>query len=131
MDKFVGYEANATLPYTAIATIDIGAIVANYKTLVQRVAPIECSAVVKADAYGLGAEKIAPALYQAGCRTFFIAHLKEALQLKAILPNNVTLILLNGIPPKAEEFVTQTGIVPVLNSRNEIENWQMHCQKNG
>ncbi|ATO57589.1 alanine racemase [Bartonella sp. 1-1C] len=131
MDKFVGYEENAILPYTAVATIDIGAIVANYKTLVQRVAPIECSAVVKADAYGLGAEKIAPALYQAGCRTFFIAHLKEALQLKAILPNNVTLILLNGIPPTAEEFVTQTGIVPVLNSRNEIENWQMHCQKNG
>ncbi|WP_407965098.1 alanine racemase [Bartonella sp. C271] len=131
MDKFVGYEANVTLPYTAVATINISAIIANYKTLVQRVAPIECSAVVKADAYGLGAEKIAPALYQAGCRTFFIAHLKEALQLKAILPQNITLVLLNGIPPTAEELITKAGIVPVLNSRHEIETWQMHCQKNG
>ncbi|MEI4850458.1 alanine racemase, partial [Klebsiella pneumoniae] len=66
-------KANPLLPYTAVATIDVSAIVANYKTLAQHVAPAECSAVVKANAYGLGADKIVPALYRAGCRIFFVA----------------------------------------------------------
>ncbi len=122
-------EKSALLTYTAIATINLGALVANYKSLAQRVAPAECSAVVKANAYGLGADKIAPALYQAGCRTFFVAHIEEALQLKAILPSDATLALLNGLPYAAEEFVAQSNIVPVLNSWSAIESWQNICQK--
>lgn len=129
MNKAIDCETNPLIPYTAVATIDIGAIVDNYMTLAQRVAPIECSAVVKANAYGIGADKVAPALYKAGCRTFFIAHIKEALQLKAILPSNVTLALLNGFPLDAEEFVAQAGIVPVLNSWHAIESWQTLCKK--
>ncbi|WP_273723681.1 alanine racemase [Bartonella sp. AU18XJBT] len=128
MKKSVNNEINTSL-YAAVATIDVSAIVANYITLAKRVAPTQCSAVVKANAYGLGAHKIAPALYQAGCRTFFVAQIIEALQLKSILPSNVTIALLNGLPHLAEEFVAQSGIVPVLNSWNAIENWQKICQK--
>ncbi|WP_019220154.1 alanine racemase [Bartonella florencae] len=129
MNKFVNDKEHALFPATAIATINVGAIVANYKTLTQSVAPAECSAVVKANAYGLGADKIAPALYQAGCRTFFVAKIEEALQLKTILPENIMIALLNGLPHTAEEFVAQSGIVPVLNSWKEIESWQRFCQK--
>ncbi|WP_017195908.1 alanine racemase [Bartonella birtlesii] len=129
MNKSINDEEHALFPATAIATIDVRAIVANYKTLTQYVAPAECSAVVKANAYGLGAHKIAPALYQAGCRIFFVAKIEEALQLKNILPSNITLALLNGLPHTAEEFVAQSGIIPVLNSWKEIENWQILCQK--
>lgn len=128
MNKSVNDEINSFL-YTAVATIDVSAIVANYITLAKRVAPTQCSAVVKANAYGLGAHKIAPALYQAGCRTFFVAQIREALQLKSILPSNVIIALLNGLPHLAEEFVAQSGIVPVLNSWNAIEIWQKICQK--
>ncbi|WP_375653955.1 alanine racemase [Bartonella sp. OD88NMGDW] len=128
MKKSVNDEINTSL-YVAVATIDVSAIVSNYITLAKRVAPTQCSAVVKANAYGLGAHKIAPALYQAGCRTFFVAQIIEALQLKSILPSNVTIALLNGLPHLAEEFVAQSGIVPVLNSWNAIENWQKICQK--
>ncbi|MCZ2204466.1 alanine racemase [Bartonella sp. A05] len=131
MNKSIDYETNTLIPYTAVATIDIGAIVDNYMTLAQRIAPIECSAVVKANAYGMGADTVAPALYRAGCRTFFVAQIKEALQLKAILPPNAILALLNGFPLAAEEFVAQAGIVPVLNSWHAIESWQTLCQKKG
>ncbi|WP_455479104.1 alanine racemase [Bartonella sp. B23] len=129
MNESVNDEANALFPSTAVATINVSAIVANYTTLAKRVAPIECSAVVKANAYGLGVNKIAPALYQAGCRTFFVAKIEEALQLKNILPSNITIALLNGLPHTAEEFVAQSGIVPVLNSWNSLEDWQTLCQK--
>ncbi|WP_042995441.1 alanine racemase [Bartonella quintana] len=129
MNKSMNNKANPLLPYTAVATIDVSAIVANYKTLAQHVAPAECSAVVKANAYGLGADKIVPALYRAGCRIFFVAQIEEALQLKDILPSNVTLALLNGPPHATEEFIAQAGIIPVLNSWNAIENWQKLCQK--
>lgn len=128
MNKYID-EENAAFPATAIATINVNAIVANYKTLAKRVAPAQCSAVVKADAYGLGAKKIAPALYQAGCRNFFVAKIEEALQLKTILPDNIMIALLNGLPYTAEEFIAQAGIVPVLNSWNAIEDWQKLCQK--
>ncbi|KEC54761.1 alanine racemase [Bartonella koehlerae] len=129
MNKSAKDTTNLLFPATAIATIDVRAIVANYVTLAQHVAPTECSAVVKANAYGLGANKIAPALYQAGCRTFFVAQIEEALQLKTVLPENVMIALLNGFPHKAEEFVAQSGIVPLLNSWSAIEDWQTLCQK--
>ncbi|WP_317993652.1 alanine racemase [Bartonella gliris] len=129
MDKSMNDETNALFPSTAVATIDVRAIVANYTTLAKHVFPTECSAVVKANAYGLGVDKIAPALYQAGCRTFFVAKIEEALQLKTILPSNITIASLNGIPHNTEELVAQEGIIPVLNSWNAIENWQTLCQK--
>ncbi|GAA5109056.1 alanine racemase [Bartonella jaculi] len=129
MNKYVNDEKNALFPATAIATIDVRAIVANYITLAKRVAPTQCSAVVKANAYGLGADKIAPALYQAGCRTFFVAKIEEALHLKTILPENVMIALLNGIPHNTEELIAQEGIIPVLNSWSVIEDWQTLCQK--
>lgn len=40
-------------------------------------APAIPAAVVKDDAYGLGAAEVAAALYAAGCRRFFVAHGSE------------------------------------------------------
>ncbi|WP_455473882.1 alanine racemase [Bartonella sp. B30(2025)] len=131
MTKSIDDKTSALSHYTAVATIDVGALVANYKTLAQHAAPTECSAVVKANAYGLGADKIVPALYQAGCRTFFVAQIVEALQLKTVLPPDITLAVLNGIPHNSEEFVAQTGIIPVLNSWSAIQSWQTLCQEKG
>jgi alanine racemase len=54
-------------------TIDLDAIVANWRTIAERVAPARTGAVVKADAYGLGMAHVADALASAGCDTFFVA----------------------------------------------------------
>ena len=44
-----------------------------------------CAAVVKANAYGLGAAPVARALAAAGCRMFFVATLDEGIALRQIL----------------------------------------------
>ena len=67
----------------AILTIDCQSIVQNWRTLSSHAAPAECSAVVKADAYGCGLEPVVKALSNEGCRTFFVANLAEARRLRA------------------------------------------------
>jgi alanine racemase len=78
--------------------------------------------VVKADAYGLGAERVAPALYAAGCRHFFVAHLQEALAIRALVPDAM-LAVLNGLWPGDAPVYAQHGILPVLGSLPEIAAW--------
>src|SRR5215475_10928199 len=66
-----------------ILTIDLAAIVANWRELARRAAPAQCAAVVKADGYGCGIEPVTAALANAGCTTFFVATLGEARQVRA------------------------------------------------
>lgn len=108
----------------AILTIDLGALVANYRRLQRLVAPAALSAVVKANAYGIGAQEAVPALLAAGCRHFFVAHLSEALAIRALIPANHPLYVLNGLVPGAEALCLEHGIVPVLNSRSQVANWR-------
>ena len=70
---------------TAILTIDLDALLANYRRLRALAAPAECAAVVKADAYGLGMAEAAPALRREGCKTFFVATPGEAKALRKLL----------------------------------------------
>ena len=63
--------------------VDLDAIRANWRTLRDRAAGAEVAGVVKADAYGLGADRVGPALWAEGCRRFFVATLDEALRRKA------------------------------------------------
>lgn len=102
-------------------TIDLGAIGANWRLLSARVGrPV--AAVVKADAYGLGAARVAPALAALGCTDFFVAHLAEAIALRPLLPQ-ARLHVLGGLMPGAEADCAALGIVPVLNSPEQIAAW--------
>src|SRR5258705_12151424 len=94
-------DASAERAALAILTIDLAAIAANVRLLAAKAAPAECAGVVKADAYGLGAAKVAPALSQAGCRTFFVATLDEGVALRGLLPDAVIYVLagLHGADP--------------------------------
>ena len=67
-------------------TIDLAAIAANWKRLYGMTVPVECAAVVKADAYGCGIERVARALVKAGCRTFFVADIAEGRRVRAVAP---------------------------------------------
>src|SRR5436853_2809812 len=88
----------------ALVEIDLGAIVANWRLLAQRVAPAQCAAVVKADAYGLGAAPVARALAAAGCRLFFVATLDEAIGLGEAIGDRIEIAVLNGpLPNTAAE----------------------------
>src|SRR5262245_11036089 len=99
----------------AILEIDLAGIAANWLLLARRVEPAGCAAVVKADAYGLGASQVSAALATAGCRLFFTATLDEAIALRRVLADPIEIAVLNGAPPGcAGEFV-QHRLVPVLN----------------
>ncbi len=106
----------------AILTIDLGAIIANWRLLAQRIAPAECGAVVKADAYGLGAAAVAPALAAAGVRTFFVAHLTEAIALRALLPDALIGVF-HGLMSGCEADYLEHRLLPVLNHPGEIDRW--------
>lgn len=118
----------------AILTIDLGALAANWRSLRDKVAhttpPAECAAVVKADAYGIGLAPAAKALAKAGCRTFFVAHISEALRLRAI-DAICTIYLLNGLPPGWSESLARHDIRPVLSSLAEIEEWAAFSKARG
>jgi alanine racemase len=106
-----------------VLEIDLAGIVANWRYLARQVAPAACAAVVKADAYGLGAPAVATALAAGGCRRFFVATLDEALALRSAIPNPIEIAVLNGpAPGSAAEFV-EHALVPVLNDPGQIEDW--------
>src|SRR5947207_14294007 len=80
----------------AILEVDLAGIAANWRLLARRVEPLECAAVVKADAYGVGAALVAPALAAAGCRRFFVATIDEGIALRNVLPQAPEIAVLNG-----------------------------------
>ncbi|HSX74454.1 MAG TPA: alanine racemase, partial [Shinella sp.] len=108
--------------------IDLGALARNYEKLAAEVAPARAAAVVKADAYGLGAAQVAPALYRAGCRHFFVAHLDEGIALRPLLAPDATVYVLHGATPGAEPECVTHGLVPVLNSLQQLDAWRRLAQ---
>ncbi len=83
----------------------------------------DCAAVVKADAYGLGGAEVAQALFEQECRHFFVAHVSEAVIIRAALPMEALIYVLNGpygLPPR--EFAA-ANFIPVLNTIGDIEYW--------
>jgi len=107
---------------TAILTIDLDALAANYHRLRELAGTAECAAVVKADAYGIGMAQAAPVLWRAGCRTFFVATLTEAKALRALLPDAVIYVF-SGLLPGTAEIYRAHDLRPVLNSLEEIKEW--------
>ena len=104
--------------------MDLGAVVANWRLLAEKVAPAACAAVVKANGYGLGAAPVAGALAAAGCRLFFVATLDEGIALRGALGPEAEIAVFNGpLPGTAAEF-TSHGLVPVLNDPGQIEEWR-------
>ena len=110
-------------------TIDLAAIAANWRRLAA-LHPGATGAAVKADAYGLGAGRVGPVLFGAGCRHFFTAHLAEALALKPLLPGAM-LAVLHGILPGEEPAFAAHGLVPVLTGLADIARWRETARRLG
>jgi alanine racemase len=111
-----------------VLTIHLQKIAANYRKLVELVAPAECAVVIKADAYGLGAEKIAPALWQAGAKTFFVATLMEGIALRKVL-KDASIAVLNGLFCGCEKDYIRYRLLPILNHLEEVELWSKASKK--
>jgi alanine racemase len=106
----------------AILTIDLGAIVDNYRLLKARLGATVCGAAIKADAYGLGMAAVAPALWTAGCRDYFVATIDEGLELRSLLPE-AEIHVLGGVGADEAAVFVAARLHPVLNSLEEIAVW--------
>lgn len=106
---------------SAVLTIDLAALRANWRRLADMVAPAECAAVVKADAYGIGLAPAMHALAKEGARTFFVARLEEAIRARQALPE-ATIYVLDGLLGDPRVYCDH-GLRPVLGSRAELERW--------
>jgi alanine racemase len=113
-----------------VLTVDLAAIVANWRTLSSLAAPAECAAVVKADAYGCGLEPVVSALARAGCRTFFVAHLAEARCVRAVVPSSIVYVL-NGLAPESAPGFADADVQPVISSLAELAEWDTFRRTHG
>jgi alanine racemase len=104
--------------------IDLTALVDNWRKLANRAAPGQCAAVVKANAYGIGLDKAAPALWAAGARVFFVAHLREGFAARRLLPEEAEVYVLNGLEADADPTdYADHRLKPVIGSEGELERW--------
>jgi alanine racemase len=105
-----------------VLTIDLAAVEANWKKLSSTTVPVECAAVVKADAYGCGLEPVTRKLIKAGCRTFFVADVAEGRHVRDLAPN-ATIYVLNGLMPGTAQAFADSRLRPVINSTTELAEW--------
>lgn len=114
----------------AVLEIDLDAIADNWRLLCGKHPGGPVAGVVKADGYGLGAGPVAAKLRGAGCRHFFVAHLSEALAIRAQV-SGAFLSVLNGLIPGTEADFIAHDVVPVLGSLAEIDAWRAACHQAG
>jgi alanine racemase len=115
------YDTPASDAHGATLTVDLGALVSNWRALGER-AGTEAGAVVKADAYGIGIEPAVTALSRAGCRSFFVAHVSEGIRARSVAPEP-TIYVLNGLLPGHCDVFAQHELSPVLGSHEELLEW--------
>ena len=106
----------------ATLTVDLLAIVENYRRLTAQVKTAEVAAVVKADGYGLGAKPVAMALAAAGCKTFFVAHVEEGADLRPTIAGR-KLYILHGYTPANKAAFAEHKLSPVLSSVGQLSDW--------
>ena len=105
-----------------ILTVDLGALVANWRALSRRAMPAECAGVIKANGYGCGIEPVAKALSRAGCKTFFVADLSEARRVRETAPD-AAIYVLNGLIPGTPQVYAELRARPVIGSMVELAEW--------
>jgi alanine racemase len=105
---------------TARLTVDLAALLDNYRQLAAGV-DAGLGAVVKADAYGLGAGPVCAALHHAGCRDFFVATAAEALALRV----DARVYVFAGVGSEADAVrLRSAGVRPVLNDARQVAIWR-------
>ena len=122
------------MPLPAIATgyggrltVDLAAMKRNWQALDKVSQGALTGAVVKADGYGTGIAQASRALYQAGARFFFAATPDEAVAVRAALPEDAHIFVLDGLFPGAAPLYVGERLMPVLSSLPMLEEWLQAC----
>ncbi len=121
-DTIIAADAPLPASATGLLTIDLDAIVANWRKLSSQAVPADCAAVVKADAYGCGIAQVTRALAKAGCRTFFVATLDEARAVRDVTPTSAIYVL-DGFFSGAGDLYAKYDCRPVIGDATELAEW--------
>lgn len=97
------------------AEVDLAAVRHNVALLVETVAPAAVCAVVKADAYGHGAEPVARACLEAGATSLAVAIVDEGAALRRA-GVEAPVLLLSEPGPDAVDAAVAAGLTPTLYS---------------
>ncbi len=101
-----------------ILEINLKNIAHNFNVLKKFNKNSKISAVVKANAYGLGIKKISKIFIKNGCKDFFVATLEEGVELRKSY-KNIKIYILNGISKNETNIFIKNNLIPVINSLNE------------
>jgi len=104
---------------SATLTTDLAALVANWRAL-DAMTACETGAVVKADAYGLGLDRVAGALAEAGARHFFVAQAKEGVSLRKTLGAGPRISVFSGHMAGDSGLIGAYELTPMLNSVDQM-----------
>jgi alanine racemase len=125
-----GGAVPAEFSANGILTVDLDALVANWKQLASHAVPAQAAAVVKADAYGCGLEPVTRALAVAGCTTFFVATLDEARRARAAAPQ-AAIYVLDGYFAGCGSAFAELNAQPVIGDLAELVDWDSFCRNHG
>ncbi len=113
---------------------DIDAVVHNYKLFKEKADATGsiCGVVIKADVHGLQVKDVAPALYKAGVRYYFIEEICEGIALRDVLPfADANIYALAGLLDGEEEYFAKSRIAPCINCLEQLDRWNRFCGANG
>ncbi len=105
-----------------VLTIDLGAIVENWRRLAAQAPKAQVAVAIKADAYGLGMAQVAPVLAAAGAKTFFVATLEEGVALRGVLPA-ADIYVLNGLSADDAPVFLVHRLRPALKNLADVSAW--------
>ncbi len=109
---------------SGVLSVDLSAIQDNWRAVRSRCElEVDVAAVIKANAYGLGAREVGLALYEAGCREFFFANIAEAIEFRSYDLSGVLIYVLGGVRVGDEQLFTDSGIVPIIFSYESALRW--------
>ena len=104
--------------------IDLDAVVANWRAL-DAMTHCKTGAVVKANAYGLGAANVAKALFKEGVRQFFVAVAEEAVAIREELGPKPEICVFSGHMKGDTTLIRELGLTPMINS---VEQLTLHLE---
>lgn len=109
-----------------VLEINLNNLLENYKSLQKMAGNAVAAAVVKDDAYGIGASRVVEKLYnEAGCRNFFTAYGYEGAEVRKIA-KDANIFVLQGMGEDEIEVFKENKLTPVVFSMDSYKIWKQN-----
>ncbi|MCR4710037.1 MAG: alanine racemase [Clostridiales bacterium] len=112
------------------AEINLTNLEYNIDRILEKIGDSELIGVIKADAYGHGAIKYAQILQKKGCKTFAIATLHEAIQLREA-GFKEDIIMLGLVPDMYADTVVKYDIIPAVDDSENVKAFDEEAHRQG